>query len=154
MPPLRRLWDSCVVIGYLAGDQRIYPVCCQIIRQAEQGEIEILVSQLAKSECAFIKGETDERSEQLIREFFGRDYIVSVNIDDAISSISRRLIRTYREDPRIKPLDAIHLATAIQWKIPILETIDGPFARFDQLEGNPTVSVRWPQYDGQQQFFV
>ena len=154
MPPLRRLWDSCVVIGYLAGDQRIYQACSQLIRQAEQGEIEILVSQLAKSECAFIEGESAERSERLIREFFGREYIISVNIDDAISSISRRLIRTYRGDPKIKPMDAIHLATAIQWGIPILETIDEPFSRFNQLEGDPAVSVRWPRYDGQQQFIV
>lgn len=38
MPPERRLWDSSVVLGYLAGDQRVYPVCPQIIEQAEPRE--------------------------------------------------------------------------------------------------------------------
>ena len=146
----RRLWDSSVVIGYLTGDQRIHSVCSQIIQQAERGNIEILVSQLAKSECAYIGGESDSGSERIIREFFGREYINSVNLDDAISGIVRGLIRKYRGSPSIKPLDAIHLATAIQWNIPIFETTDNPLLRFNQLEGNPPVTVRRPLYDGQQ----
>lgn len=93
-------------------------------------------------------------SERRIREFFGREYIITVNLDDAISAISRTLIRKYRRSPSIKPLDAVHLATAIQWKIPVMETTDNPLLRFDGIEGDPPVSVRGPLFDGQQSLFA
>lgn len=147
MPAQRRLWDSSVIIGFLAGDQAIFSGCSQIIRQAEQGSVEILVSQLAKSECAYIRGESDHSSESIIREFFGREYIITVNLDDTLSGVTRNLIRKYRRNPSIKPLDAIHFATAIQWNIPIFETADNSLLRFDRLEGNPPVSVRRPLYE-------
>lgn len=150
MPASRRLWDSSVVIGYLAGDQRLSPVCPQIIQQAESGETEILVSQMAVAETAYLKGLSDEDSERLIREFFGREYIIPVNVDGPISSIAQSLVRKYRNNPGIKPPDAVHLATAILWQIPILETVDQPFTRFDRLEGSPLVSIRFPLYDGRQ----
>lgn len=150
MPVSRRLWDSSVVIGYLAGDQRLSPVCPQIIQQAESGETEILVSQMAVVETAYLKGLSDEDSERLIREFFSREYVIPVNVDGPISSIAQSLVRKYRVNPGIKPPDAVHLATAILWQIPVLETVDQPFTRFDQLEGSPLVSVRFPLYDGRQ----
>ena len=151
MPASRRLWDSSVVIGYLAGDQRIYPACPQIIRQAELRETEILVSQMAIVETAYLEGVSDRDSALLIKEFFSREYIVPVSVDGPVSSLAQDLVRKYRSGPRIKPPDAIHLATAILWRIPVLETIDDPLLRFDQLEGTPLVSVRHPLNDGRQQ---
>ena len=153
MPPPRRLWDSSVVIGYLTGDQSIGLACSQIIRQAELKETEILVSQMAIVETSYLRGQSDEASERLIKEFFSREYIVPVNIDSYVSFIARDLVRKYRNSPRISPADAVHLATAIHWKIPVLETTDNPLIRFNQREGNPPVSVRRPLYDGPQQLF-
>ncbi len=150
MPASRRLWDSSVIIGYLAGDQRLNPVCSQIIQQAERGETEILVSQMAIVETAYLRGLSDVDSERLIKEFFSREYVISVNVDGPVSSIAQSLVRKYRNNPNIKPQDAVHLATAILWQIPALETVDQPFTRFDGLEGSPPVSVRRPMYDGQQ----
>lgn len=150
MPASRRLWDSSVVIGYLAGDQRLNPVCPQIIQQAEGGETEILVSQMAVVETAYLRGLSDEDSERLIREFFGRDYIIPVNLDGPVSLIAQSLVRKYRNNPGIKPPDAVHLASAIFWQIPVLETVDQPLTRFDQREGSPPISVRFPRYDGRQ----
>ena len=150
MPASRRLWDSSVVIGYLAGDQRLYPACAQIIQQAERNETEILVSQMAVVETAYLKGQSDADSERLIREFFSREYVIPVNVDGPVSAIAQGLIRKYRSNPGIKPPDAVHLATAILWQIPVVETADGPLRRFNRLEGSPLVSVRFPLYDGRQ----
>lgn len=150
MPVSRRLWDSSVVIGYLAGDQRLNPACSQIIRQAERRETEILVSQMAIAETAYLRGQSDGDSERLIREFFTRDYIVPVSVDGPVSTVAQNLVRKYRNSPSIKAPDAIHLATAILWRIPVMETIDDPLIRFNQLEGSPRVSVRCPLYDGRQ----
>ena len=57
MPVARRLWDSCVVIGYLAGYEDLKPECPLIIEQAERGEIQIVVSAMATIEVAYLAWE-------------------------------------------------------------------------------------------------
>ena len=146
--PSRRLWDSSIVIGYLAGYANLEPDCSNIIRQAEAGDLEIVVSEMAKVETAYLAGRSDEESENLIREFFSRDYIIPVGIDAQVSDIARRLVRKYRIYPKLKPPDAIHLATAILWNIPIIETTDTDLLRMDQKEGNPPIITRRPLYVG------
>lgn len=125
------------------------PACPGIIRQAEAGILEIAVSEMAKVETAYLEGLSDVQSELLIREFFSREYIIPISIDDPVSAIARDLVRKYRS-LKLRPPDAIHLATAILWRIPVLETTDSDFLQLDQLEGNPLVTVRKPLYQGQQ----
>jgi len=149
----RRLWDSCVVIGYLAGYEDLKPECPLIIEQAERGEIQIVVSAMATIEVAYLAGSSDPESEAMIREFFTREYIVPVGIDVSIASIARELIRKYRNAPKIKPVDAAHFATAIQWHIPVIETTDPDLLRLNELEGNPTVRIRRPLYEGARTMF-
>ena len=59
----RRLWDSCIVIGYLAGYPELKPDCPLLIEQAERGEIEIVVSMIAEVESAYLEGYSDQESE-------------------------------------------------------------------------------------------
>ena len=147
--PLRRLGDSSVVIGYLAGHPELESSCSQIIGQAEAGGLEIVVSEMARVETAYLKEVPDPEAELLIREFFGREYIIPVSLDEPVSTIARELVRKYRASPSLKPPDAIHLATAILWRIPVLETTDSDLLRLHQLEGNPPITVRKPVYQGQ-----
>ncbi len=144
MPPRRRLWNSSVIIGYLAGEEAVYEHCRSIIEQAERGEVEIVVSTLAAAEVAYLEGYSQENSENMIREFFGRAYVIPVAVDVMLAAIARSLVSKYKDDLRIKPPDAIHLATAIQLGLTILETTDADLLRFDGLEGNPAVVVRRP----------
>ena len=148
MPLQRRLWDSSVIIGYLAGDEAVYEPCRSIIEQAERGELEIVVSALAAAEVAFLERYPQEESEDIIREFFGRRYIVLVAVDARMAAVARSLVSRYRKEMRIKPADAIHLATAVQLSLPVLETTDSDLLRFSGLEGNPSVVVREPLYEG------
>ena len=148
MPGPRRLWDSCIVIGYLAGYEDLKPDCPLIIDQAERGQLEIVVSVIATIEVAYLQGYSDPASEAKINEFFGRDYIVPVGINTHISPIARGLIRKYRNEARIEPADAVHLATAIQWKIPLIETTDPDLLRLNGREGDPPIRIRKPQYEG------
>ena len=145
----RRLWDSSVTIGYLAGYQEIYETCSQIIQQAERGETEIVISQMAIAETAYIGNLPDDESEQVIREFFSREYITPVNVNSPISAAAQGLVRKYRHTNRIRPPDAIHLATAMYLNLTVLETTDGRLINFDRREGAPPVTVRRPLYDGQ-----
>ncbi len=148
MPPSRRLWDSCIVIGYLAGYPVMREQCELIIDSAERGDVEIVVSALAMIETAYLAGYSDNDAEARIREFFGRRYVVPVQIDAPIAAIARDLIRRHRDTLKIDPADATHLATAIQWKIPIIETTDDDLLRFDRVEGSPLIIVREPRSEG------
>ena len=150
MPVAHRLWDSNVVIGYLAGYEALTPDCPLIIDQAGRGEIEIVVSVMATIEAAYLVGISDPDSESLIQEFFSRDYIIPVAIDAPVASIARRLIRTYRD---LQPPDAAHIATAIQWHVPVIETTDPDLLRLDGLEGEPRITIRRPLYEGARTMF-
>ena len=123
------------------------PDCPGIIQQAEAGILEIAVSEMAKAETAYLEGLSDAQSELLIREFFSREYIIPISIDDPVSAIARDLVRKYRS-LKLRPPDAIHLATAILWRIPVLETTDPDLLRLNQMEGNPPITVRKPLYQG------
>lgn len=148
MPVPRRLWDSCIVIGYLAGYEDLKRDCPLIIEQAERGELEIVVSAMATIEAAYLEGHSDQESEALIQEFFTRDYVIPVAIDSPVAAIARRLIRKYRGSRKLEPPDAAHLAVAIQWRIPLIETTDPDLLRVSGLEGNPPVTIQRPTYSG------
>jgi predicted nucleic acid-binding protein len=148
MPGQRRLWDSSVIIGYLAGEEDLAEPCENIIENAERGEIEIVISVEAGIEVAYLDGRNDETSEAMIRELFDPDYIIPAGVDMRIAAVARELIRKYRNGPKLKPKDATHLATAIQWRIPILETKDPDLLRLDGREGDPTIMIRRPLYEG------
>lgn len=159
MPAQRRLWDSSVIIGYLAGQDDLKDACENIIASAERGDVEIVIATMAMTEVAYLEGLSDEESETKISEFFSRNYIIPVAIDTRVAAIARRLIRKYRTGPKLKPPDAEHLATAMQWQIPVLETTDPDLLRLDGLERfeghqeNPVITIRRPFYEGTHPMF-
>ena len=150
MPAPRRVWDSCIVLGYLSGYDDLKPDCDQIIDQAQRGELEIVVSAFASVEAAYLQGHSDDDSEAKIREFFGRNYVIVAAIDISTAAIARGLIRKYRHTYRITPPDAAHLALAIQLHIPVLETTDLDLIQLSEKEGNPQIVIRKPLYEGPQ----
>ena len=153
MPGQRRLWDSSIIIGYLAGEADLAEPCENIIEGAERGDLEIVVSVEAGIEVAYLDGLDDDTSEAMIRELFDREYIIPVVVDMRTALIARGLIRKYRTGPKLKPKDATHLATAIQWRIPILETTDPDLLRLDGREGDPPITIRRPFYEGTMRMF-
>ena len=114
---------------------------------------------MSMTEVAYLEGLSDEESETKISEFFSRNYIIPVAIDARVAAIARRLIRKYRTGPKLKPPDAEHLATAMQWQIPVLETTDPDLLRLDGLERfeghqeNPVITIRRPFYEGARRMF-
>lgn len=144
MPPPRRLWCSCAILYYLAGRQEAHPDCQQILDQGERGQLEIMVSVLAEAEVAKLEGGRDDDAELRIREFFGRNYVIRAGLEVAIAREARRLVRTYAG---IKPLDAVHIATALHHKVPILETYDTDMMKISGKEGDPPLTIQRPTYD-------
>lgn len=145
MPVPRRVWDSCTIISYLAGKQ-VAADCRLIIGQAERTELEIVVSVLAEAEVVKLDGELQQDCEAMIREFFGRDYIIRAALDIPVAALARELVRRYQG---LKPLDAVHIATALHHNIPVLETYDaGMIKLVNGKEGNPPLIIRNPTYEG------
>ena len=130
MPGPRRLWDSSVVIGYLAGEVDLAEPCGDIIAAAKRGELQIALSIEAAIEVAYLKGYDDDVSEKTIRELLGREYIIPITVDLQVAAVARDLIRRHKAPLKIHTKDATHLATAILWKIP-----DRSLLRFSGLEG-------------------
>ncbi len=146
----RRLWDSCVVLGYLSGQKEIKTDCDGIIGQAERGEMEIVVSTIAQAEVAYLSGLSASDAEAKIQEFFSRRYIITAAFDISLTKTVRRLIRDHKG---LDPSDAIHLATALQWQIPVIETTDADLLKLDGKEGNPKLVIRRPTYQGPGKLF-
>ena len=153
--PTRRVWDSCTIIDYLSGASRASPHCHRIIDSASRGETEIIVSTLAAAEVANIKEQPGTAAEEMIQEFFGRDYVIQANVDMHVSKRARELVRNYPPSGNLKRLgvaDAIHLATALHWKIPILESYDDKLLErinADRHLLGAKILLRHPQYEGQ-----
>ena len=155
MPIPRRFWDSNIVIGYLAGHLSLKAECDQIIEAGKRGELEILVSTMAEAEVAYLDGYTDSESEDLIREFFSRPYVVPAAFDRPVAAAARKLIRLGKAKRlSLKPPDAIHLATCEVHHIPILETSDPDLLRWNEQVGNPPIIIRVPVYEGQQRLIT
>ncbi len=119
-PPERRVWCACTIIDYLAG--KPYAKACEdVIERAEKGAVEIVVSTLAEAEVVKLDGHLHANAEAMIDEFFERSYVVRVGLDPLVARRARAIVRDYS----LKPLDSVHIATAIEQGISILETYDG-----------------------------
>ena len=152
--PQRRVWDTSVIIDFLEGAPRAKPHVPLIIEAAERGETRIVVSVFAEIEVAKIDGVLTEEQEEMIKEFFGRPYVHRAQLDQRIAEIARRITRTTSLDRNmqtIKPKDAVHIATAERWQIPIFECYDIPLIKTlrDHPGLVPGVTVREPLYEGQ-----
>ena len=144
MPAERRLWDSCTIIDYLKGVDRAKP-CIEIINHMRAGTWEIVISVIAEGEVAHLGNViSHETAEKMIQEFFGRPYVIRAGYDRLIAADVRRLIRSY---PGLTSLDAAHVATALRWHVPLLETYDDRLLALDGKEGNPPLTIQIPKWN-------
>ena len=122
-------WDSDLFISRIQRDGNRIGVLEPLTRAAERGEIRIVTSILAKAECAFLLRGDDplpEEQEQLIVDFFENPYLTVLPIDDFVCERARRILRA---NPGLRSVDAIHVATAVQADVPVLQAYDKAFFR-------------------------
>jgi len=104
-----------------------------------------VVPVLSEAEVVKLDNEQDAAAEEMIEEFFGRPYIIRAALEPQTAKIARGLVRRYG----LKPLDAVHIATALRNQVPILETYDNQMIGVSGKEGNPPLIIRNPTYEGQ-----
>ena len=161
MPDARSIvyWDSCVCLSYINGIEDRLPILDALLASSvsDQGTIKLYSSALSRVEVAFGVNEKtstvlDREIEQQIDTLWDdQGAIVTVEYHDEIGRIARALMRnTIPQGWKLKPFDAIHLATA-QWLSAVTDktiefhTYSKDLPRYAPLTGYDIVSPYTPQ---------
>lgn len=138
-----RYWDSEAFLAWLKEEPGKVDDCRAILREAEAGRILIVTSALTLAEVIKLKHRTPIEKEhaEKIRAFFKNSYISIRNVDRFTAEKARELIWNY---PPLQPKDSIHIATALQYKLTLLNTADEDLLKLDGRLGNPPLRIAPP----------
>lgn len=127
-------WDSNSFSGYLNDEADKVVDCESVLKEAEKGHIFLVTSALTLAEVLFIRGgpKLPPEKREVVEIFFKADYITVRNVTRATSELARDIFW----DHGIKPKDAVHVATACLYKIPVFHTFDGDLLAKDGIEIN------------------
>jgi predicted nucleic acid-binding protein len=115
-------WDANAFLGVLKGETDKAPVCKLVLKAASNGTVVIVTSALTLAEVLFVKhqGKLDISTRQTVENFFKADYISVRNVTRQTADLARDLFWDFKIDPK----DALHVATALIYKVPVLHTYD------------------------------
>ena len=80
-----------------------------------------------------------------ISSFFKQPYISVQNVTRRISETAREIFWEFG----VMPKDAIHVATALTYRIPVLNTFDGVLLGSNGKIGDPPLRIEKPHEPGQ-----
>ena len=117
-------WDANAFSGYLNDEDGKVDVCEPVLKEAERGNVLIVTSALTIAEVLFIRQgpKLPPEKREVVEKFFKADYVAVRNVTRHIADLARDVFW----DHGIKPKDAVHVATAVFFKVPVLHTFDGP----------------------------
>jgi predicted nucleic acid-binding protein len=143
----RRYWDSDAFLGYLNGEADKISDCESVLEAAEDRRLIIVTSALTLAEVLYVKGRSpiSKADRDKVASFFKQPYISVQNVTRRISEQARDVFW----DHGIKPKDAIHVATALVLKIPVLNTFDRNLLSANGRVGNPLLRIEKPHEPGQ-----
>lgn len=156
MPSPRRhiYWDAPVWLSYINGDADRLPTLDALLANSSSsnGTIEIHTSTVSLVEVAFAKAEQDKKAldltvEQQIDELWAdRAALKLVELHEAITREARQIIRlAMTRGWSLKPIDAIHLATAKCSQCEEFHTYDAPLLKYSNDVGFPIVEPHTQQ---------
>jgi predicted nucleic acid-binding protein len=133
-------WDSDVFLGYIQEEPGKVELCDGTMQRAIAGELVIVTSTLTIAEVLWLRGGPRLSADRadLVRKIFRRSCFRLRNVTRAIAENSQDLV--WGHD--IRPKDAVHVATALDAKAPILETFDAGLLRKSGLVGLPPLTNR------------
>lgn len=117
-------WDSNAFSGHLNDEGDKVAECEAVLSEAEKGHILLVTSALTIAEVLFIRPggpRLPPEKREDVEKFFKADYITVRNVTRAIAELARDVFW----DHGIRPKDAVHVATASLFKVPVLHTFDG-----------------------------
>lgn len=142
MPAKRKYyWCSCVYIAWLKAEPGRVELCDGIVSEVEKGEAIIISSSIVETEV--LMGDLAPDVQEKFRALLKRRDVVAVNVDRTISKLAGDLRDHYRgKKPKesISGMDAIHLATAILYKVDEFHTFEPKLIRYSgNLAGHQLV---------------
>jgi len=137
-----RYWDAAAFIAWLKPEPDRKPACEGWLNLAQQGKVLIVTSTMTLVEVVKLD-HTDilllgPEVAATIEGFFRHSWISLRSVDPEIGEKARGLI--WDHDLRVR--DAIHIATALRYKVPFLDTYDEAMIGLnDQF---PEVTIGYP----------
>jgi predicted nucleic acid-binding protein len=131
-------WDACSWIAQISNQKVLLPdgsiedrgsLCRAVVVDAEKGATEIFTSALSLAEVSKLPSDPLGAGDK-IKEFFENDFIVIVQLDRRTGELARDLMQIGY--PGLKPLDAVHLASASVANVAEMHTFDGKLLRLDE----------------------
>lgn len=126
--PVKIYWDSCAWIGLINGEPDKLPALHAVYGHARRGLIEIWSSTMAVVEANRLASEMQMQkpippaSLDKLDGLLFQPFVKLINLDQIVAKRARKVIR---ETPKLgKKADAVHLASAIIWNVPIFHTYD------------------------------
>ena len=138
----RRYWDSDCFLGWLQAEPDKEEFCRQVLEAAEESRVLLITSALTLAEVLYLRGRSPiprERKEQVVT-FFKNEYIAVRNVTRHVAEYARELVW----ENGIAPKDAIHVATALDARVPLLNTFDGDLLAKSGMVGNPPLVIAKP----------
>lgn len=140
----QRYWDSDCFLGWLQDEADKIEGCQQVLSAADDGKILIVTSALTIAEVLVLRGRpkipATERTK--VEAFFRQEYVVVRNITRRIAEAARTYVWEYGVDPK----DALHVATAIDAGLTLLNTFDKGLIKKSAKIGNPLLQITAPSW--------
>jgi predicted nucleic acid-binding protein len=160
MTPKQIFWDSCVFVTLLSKHKEQkwldnQEVCKNCLQEAIDGKVEIFISTLTIVEVNRTKESSfpiPKEVQDKITKLIDQPFIKVVPADLARAKEARLFIWDYSW---LKPVDAMHLASALYAKVTELFTYDGGGSQkglldLDGLVGTPLLKIKQPHFEGTQ----
>ena len=126
--PLKIYWDSCAWIGLVNAEPDKLPALHAVYSLARRGLVEIWTSTMAVVEVNRLESEMQmpkpipPESLAKLDDLLFQPFVKLINLDQIVAKRARKVVRE-TVGLRKKP-DAVHLASAIIWNIPLFHTYD------------------------------
>lgn len=120
-------WDSNAFLAWLQNEPEHEAACRDTLQAAQSGEFLIVTSALTIAEVLWLRGgpKLGEDKAEILNRWFRRSFIRVVNLDRKTAQDAQRFVW----ENGIKPKDSVHVATAVQFECPVLETFDKPLIK-------------------------
>lgn len=138
----RRYWDSDCFLAWLQGEAGKADPCREVLEAADEGKILLITSALTLAEVLYLRGGQPiaKARKDVVVDFFKNDYIAVRNVTRHIAELARELVW----DHGIRPKDAIHVATALEARLSLMNTFDGNLLKKSPVPGNPPLLIVKP----------
>jgi predicted nucleic acid-binding protein len=145
-------WDSDVIIHRIQRTPQHIDILDYLTETAEKNNLLIVVSTFTIVEVNRADNllPLTEEEDKRISDYFENDYIVIRPLSIPIAQLARQIARKFN----IKPKDAVHVATAVFWQVPILQSYDSGLCKKTGLIGDPPLKIENPAYIGQGPLFM